>query len=152
MARRVEPTGPANRERFQSAEKVGIDVEVVRPMTRAERLARRVCTDREIESLEGISEADRDTALLRLWTCKEAGLKAIGTGLRGGMRNVEVDLKPGGTMRLRQLCGELEGWTLLTVDIKPHLLCTIVIRGEGWQIVTRRWQPSTTGGSECLLG
>jgi len=124
---------------------IGVDVEVVRRLDRVERLARRVCTEREIEALEKVSNADRHAALLRLWTCKEAGLKAIGTGLSGGMRNVEVDLEPGQPPRLRRLCGEVDGWTLSAVDLKEDLMCTIVIKGAARRLVCRRWQLPLAG-------
>jgi len=127
-----------------ASEELGVDVEVVRSLTRRDRLARRICTDREIEALESMSKTERETALLRLWTCKEAGLKAIGTGLRGGMRNVEVDLQSGRPPRLRHLRGEIDGWTLLPVELQATLLCTIVIKGEGWRLVSKTWPPHST--------
>jgi len=131
-----------------ASDEIGVDVEVVRPLNRLERLARRICTDREIEALEKMSNTDRHAALLRLWTCKEAGLKAIGTGLSGGMRNVEVDLEPGRPLRLRQLCGEIDGWTLSAVDLQADLLCTIVIKGEGRSLVSQRWQLPLAGAAD----
>jgi len=131
-----------------ASDEIGVDIEVARPLTRLERLARRICTDRELEALEKISKADRNAALLRLWTCKEAGLKAIGTGLSGGMRNVEVDLRPGQQPRLLRLCGEVEGWTLLPVDLQTDLICTIVIRGEGRLLVSQQWPLPLAGTAD----
>ena len=131
-----------------ASDEIGVDVEVVRRLNRSERLARRICTDREIDAFEKMPDADRKASLLRLWTCKEAGLKAIGTGLSGGMRNVEVDLQPGAPLRLRRLCEEVDGWTLLTVDLQPNLLCTIVIRGECRLLVTHQWQLSLAGAED----
>jgi 4'-phosphopantetheinyl transferase len=122
-----------------ASDEIGVDVEVARRLKRFERLARRICTDREIETLERMSPRDRDAALLRLWTCKEAGLKAIGTGLSGGMRNVEVDLEPGRPPRLRRLCGEVDSWTLAPVELEKDLVCTIVIKGDGRRLVSRPW-------------
>jgi len=123
-----------------ASDEIGVDVEVVRPLNRLERLARRICTKLEIDALEKMSQTDRNAALLRLWTCKEAGLKAIGTGLSGGMRNVEVDLEASRPPRLRRLCGEVDGWTLLTVDLGEDLLCSIVIKGETKRLDCRRRQ------------
>jgi 4'-phosphopantetheinyl transferase len=118
-------------------DEIGIDVEVARHVKRLERLARRICTEREIDLLENMSNADRNTALLRLWTAKEAGLKAVGTGLSGGMKNVEVEFEPARPPRLRQLCGEFDGWTLSAVDLRPGLVCTIVVKGEGRRLIKR---------------
>jgi 4'-phosphopantetheinyl transferase len=116
---------------------IGIDIEIVRPLGRRDRLARRICTDRELEALARTPGEERDAQLLRLWTCKEAALKAIGTGLPGGARNVEVELPPGGPPKLTYLMGESDGWALLFPDLSPDLLCSAVVRGSNWRAVIR---------------
>ncbi len=123
---------------------LGVDVEVVRPLARRERLALRICTERELEAFETIPEAERDAALLRLWTCKEAALKAVGTGLSGGVRNIEIHLRPDGPPRLHRLRGEVEGWTLLPAMLSPEVVCTIVVRGDGVQGNIRPWSFQST--------
>ena len=118
---------------------LGVDLEVLRPLPRRERLARRICTASELAALSRIAAGQRDAALLRLWTCKEAALKAIGVGLAGGVRNVEVELDGGGGRRLERLCGESDGWELLPVDLGPRLACSIVVRGSGYTAITRHF-------------
>jgi 4'-phosphopantetheinyl transferase len=110
---------------------LGIDLEVVRELRNADSLARRICTDRELERFERLPESERDAALLRLWTCKEAGLKAVGLGLSGGLRNVELELGADRSARLRRLCGEVDGWALLAVDLGPELECSVIVRSTG---------------------
>jgi phosphopantetheinyl transferase len=56
----------------------GIDVEI---MTAAQDLPWNVLHPREREMLSTMSEAPRHEAFLRLWTLKEAYLKALGVGL-----------------------------------------------------------------------
>lgn len=114
---------------------LGVDVEIKRPLRMPDRLARRICTDRELAQLGRIPPNERDAALLRLWTCKEAGLKALGLGLAGGVRNVAVELDPGGPPRLRWLCGDSAGWSMLAADPGPEAICTVVISGSGWRLV-----------------
>ncbi len=123
---------------------LGVDIEVLRPLARQERLARRICTERELEAFQAIPEAQRDAALLRLWTCKEAALKAVGIGLSGGLRNIEIDLQPDGPPRLRQLRGEADGWTLLPVALNPELVCSIIIQGNRWQVGIQPWSIHST--------
>lgn len=61
---------------------IGVDAErASRPMYRS-GLGRRVCTQAELASLTGLPEEERDAALVRLWTLKEAYSKAIGQGMR----------------------------------------------------------------------
>lgn len=115
---------------------VGVDIEAHRRLARHERLADRVCTEQELELLRKTPREERHDLLLRLWTCKEAALKAIGTGLPGGTRNVEVELPAGGGQRLKRLPGGVEGWSLLFPDLHPNLLCSVVVRASGWRTVS----------------
>jgi len=123
---------------------IGVDLEVVRLLGRRRRLARRICTDRELEALVAVPDDDRDAAILRLWTCKEAALKAVGTGLSGGVRNIEIDLRPDGPPRLHRLRGEVEGWTLLPATLSPEVVCSVVVRGDGPQVSIRHWDFQST--------
>lgn len=123
---------------------LGVDLELLRPLARPEGLAQRICTAAELAAWEKLSGGDRDAALLRLWTAKEAALKALGTGLGGGLRNVELELDGSRPPRLRRLCGAADGWQLLAADPAPGLVCTVVVRGGGWRVVRRPLPPSAT--------
>jgi len=116
---------------------IGVDVEGLRPLPNPDRLARRICTDRELEQLAAIPDLEFGACLLRLWTFKEAALKAVGLGLPGGLRNVEVDFRPGKPPQLRRLREHVNGWSLLTAEVDPSLLCSIVVRGADWRLVSR---------------
>jgi 4'-phosphopantetheinyl transferase len=62
--------------------RIGVDVELVdRPMLGI-GIEAQVCTPHELSMLGSIAEARRNSALVRLWTLKEAYSKAIGQGLR----------------------------------------------------------------------
>ena len=112
---------------------VGVDIELPRSLARSERLARRICTERELEALRQAPEGAHDNLLLRMWTCKEAALKAIGIGLSGGVRNVEVEIPANGTPRLTRIPGRDRDWSLLFADVDHDALCTVVARGFGWR-------------------
>ena len=62
-------------------EAVGIDIERSPPHAGLNTLMPTICAPVEIAELEPLSLADREVALLALWTRKEALLKAFGTGL-----------------------------------------------------------------------
>jgi len=122
-----------------ASEEIGVDVEGLRTLANPGRLARRICTPDELEQLDALSEEEAGAALLRLWTFKEAALKAVGLGLPGGLRNVDVDFRRGKPPQLRRLREHRNGWSLLTADVDPRLLCSIVVRGAEWRLVTRRF-------------
>lgn len=70
--------------------RVGVDVEAVREVGPA--LARRCLSPAELSWLDHAADApDRRERFLRLWTAKEAYLKAIGTGLGTDPRTVTTD-------------------------------------------------------------
>ncbi len=67
----------------QRAAPIGVDLEVLRPVEAAMALARRHYTSAEQAAVEQAGDdAARHAAFLRVWTRKEACLKAVGLGLR----------------------------------------------------------------------
>ena len=127
-----------------SSAEVGVDLEVARTLRHNHGLARRVCTDREIEMLARAPEEERDALLLRLWTCKEAALKAVGIGLSGGARNVEAEIPLNGAPRLSRLLDETDHWSLLFPALVPGLLCSVVVKGCDWRAESRQFSLHST--------
>jgi 4'-phosphopantetheinyl transferase len=66
---------------FALEREVGVDVEVLRTIDDAAQLARRFFSPDEAAQLEREPASNRSAAFLRLWTCKEACVKAFGAGL-----------------------------------------------------------------------
>ncbi|UPG96438.1 4'-phosphopantetheinyl transferase family protein [Luteibacter aegosomatissinici] len=63
------------------AETIGVDIETVPLKVNLEELMPTFCTPQEITAIEALPSYDRAHELLRLWTRKEALLKAFGVGL-----------------------------------------------------------------------
>jgi 4'-phosphopantetheinyl transferase len=121
-----------------ASDEIGVDIEVSRALRDRDRLARRICTQDELLQLSDLPESERTDALLALWTFKEAALKAIGTGLPGGLKNVEVDFGSPRSPRLVRLLGSGDQWSLMTTDFGiDGLLCSVVVRGRPRQLVGR---------------
>lgn len=85
---------------------VGVDVEEDRPVDWT-LLAPAVLHSRELRAVHAMVPHQRASALLRVWTRKEALLKADGVGLRQPPASVEVDpqAREGGTEPLRHTGG-----------------------------------------------
>lgn len=64
---------------------VGVDIESVDRAADMPEIAGRVCHPDELHALAALPEAERARALLSLWVCKEALLKAAGIGMAVGM-------------------------------------------------------------------
>ncbi|KVG67682.1 4'-phosphopantetheinyl transferase family protein [Burkholderia pseudomultivorans] len=67
------------------AGRVGIDIESCRRPTDWRALTREVCTPAESAYLDSLPDAARAPAFMRVWAAKEALLKALGTGIVGGL-------------------------------------------------------------------
>lgn len=71
---------------------VGVDVEPVRPLPEAEGIASRFFAPEERLARVACAACERDEAFLRLWTRKEAYLKALGVGLSRPLADFAVSL------------------------------------------------------------
>lgn len=73
---------------------VGVDVERIRPMRDADRIAERFFSAREAAAFRNVTAAEQDTAFFSLWTRKEAWLKATGDGISESLSKFEVTFLP----------------------------------------------------------
>lgn len=71
----------------------GVDIEGARANDGL-RLARRHFAATEIAYLESLPDHARQDGFLRLWTLKEAAVKALHQGLAGNMRRLVFDVRP----------------------------------------------------------
>lgn len=90
---------------------VGIDVEAADPRRDFAGLVHRFFADEERQQFVRLPEPLRRRAFLRGWTCKEALLKGIGSGVRD-LQNCAVCLDPDAPPRV--LRSPQPGWRLAT--------------------------------------
>jgi 4'-phosphopantetheinyl transferase len=82
-----------------SGDEVGIDIERVRPVASQEALARRYFSPREQQLVATLAEGKARELFFRLWARKEACLKLVGTGLQGGLAELEaLEVAPQGSV------------------------------------------------------
>ena len=74
---------------------LGIDVELIKPESAGEDIARRYFSAREVSDLLTLPPEERVAAFFRCWTRKEAYLKATGMGLQTPLDSFSVSLLPG---------------------------------------------------------
>lgn len=68
---------------------VGLDIEILRPVLQATKLAKRFFSEPESEHIQKTSANTRSLEFLKLWTRKEAVIKAAGVGIAPHL-NLEV--------------------------------------------------------------
>jgi 4'-phosphopantetheinyl transferase len=124
--------------------RVGVDLEYLsRTLSEVEPLAQRFFAAREYADLMALPAEQRRSAFLRLWTCKEAVLKAIGTGL-GGLEQIEIPQSSAPEFQLTTGVGKtIAHWSILQLAsdlITPDLdyVGALAIEGDSWQLCC--WQ------------
>jgi 4'-phosphopantetheinyl transferase len=73
---------------------IGIDVEAVRPIKDAEKIAARFFSSQESAALAALDPDERNAGFLHCWTRKEAVIKALGGGLSIPLDSFAVSLQP----------------------------------------------------------
>jgi 4'-phosphopantetheinyl transferase len=117
--------------------RLGIDIEAERPLTDAALLARRILGPRERALFDAVPETERGAALLAAWTRKEAVLKAIGTGISGGLTSIEVLADIDGYAA--RYTGEPSArWSVRALSMAPGFHGAIAIEGQAPSLLS--WQ------------
>ena len=110
---------------FARGQALGIDLERVDRRLSLDGIARRFFTAAETLALQRLPEHARLRAFLRLWTHKEAVLKALGVGIGHGLERVEFELDADGEiaslLRIAPECGFPAQWQLQRLDPAPDL-------------------------------
>jgi 4'-phosphopantetheinyl transferase len=117
---------------------IGVDVELIRPLDDALRIARAHFAADEAAALAALPTHDVNSAFFGLWTRKEAFVKALGTGLSLPLDRFSVSLPPAPARVLRAVAGS--DWTLSEIDAGPGYAATVAVRAAG-ATVDRRVYP-----------
>lgn len=107
---------------------VGIDLERIRPVERAERIAERLFSAHERDALRGLDAKAREHAFFKAWTRREAYGKATGAGLAA------------------DAAGQAD-WTTRTLEPAPGFVAALAVQGTGWQLMEAPW-PVEGDGNE----
>jgi len=113
---------------------LGVDLETPRRPRPVIELARRFFTPAEAAALAALPEAGRQGAFLRLWTCKEAVLKAQGHGLAGGLDSVAFSLGPGEPIPIPQTPAAGVAWQVRCAAPAPDYVGAVAWRGDNRSI------------------
>ncbi len=114
----------ANRE-------VGVDVEQMRPIPRALRVAKRFFSEEEYAFLASLSPAELDRAFLSIWVRREGTAKARGDSVWRGLaswKNGDMD---------RKIAAAIPKWTVEQLDLGDEFVGVVVARGDDWRVTMR---------------
>jgi 4'-phosphopantetheinyl transferase len=109
---------------------VGIDIEAVRVLSDADRLAGRFFSDAEWSAYRALAPADRPLGFFNCWTRKEAFIKAQGDGFGYPLDHFDVSLVPGEAARLLRVgdqTGDSCGWRMMSFTPAPGFVGAIAM-------------------------
>jgi 4'-phosphopantetheinyl transferase len=115
---------------------VGIDLEYLRPMPDAEKLANRFFCTGEFEAIASLPQERKKDAFFHIWTFKEAYLKANGEGLIG-LESVEVSLNYQHSNALLNIKNNSQisaGWSCIKLLPALGYVGALVVEGHGWDL------------------
>jgi 4'-phosphopantetheinyl transferase len=121
---------------------IGVDVEAVRPIADALRIAAAHFAADEVTALAGAPRSAVERRFFGLWTRKEAVVKALGSGLSLPLDRFSVSVPPEAP-RLVRAAGDaswnLDGpWSLAEVDCGRDHVATVAIRSAEAEITCHR--------------
>jgi 4'-phosphopantetheinyl transferase len=106
---------------------LGIDVELVKPESAGEAIARRYFSTREVADLLALPPESRVQAFFHCWTRKEAYLKATGMGLQTPLDSFSVSLI---SSQPAQFLGGVESrWNLVSFQAHDEYVAALVYDG-----------------------
>lgn len=124
---------------------VGVDVEHVERRADIEQLAPAVFSQLERAQLAELAGDDRRTRFFRLWTLKEAYIKAVGKGLSLPLRSITLELPAGEQPRLRfaaPLSDDGKEWWLDVHAPRPsHVLAIALNAAPPVRATIHEWSP-----------
>lgn len=127
---------------------VGVDVERIRTLFEAEDLVSRFFSKREADEFRALTEDQKPVAFFRLWTRKEAWLKATGEGIAHLLDQVEVSVLPAEPLRLLRLpegFSPPSDWSLCDLAPGPGFAAALAMPIPGAQPECRRWHHEGMG-------
>ena len=117
---------------FALQREVGVDVEVRRTVEDAEQLAARFFSPGEAAQLRELSEPERSAEFLRLWTYKEACVKALGEGLAFPLDGIEIHANDA-------------RWTLFPIPQCELVAGAAVVAGDECEAAFLNFTPPSSG-------
>lgn len=122
--------------------KVGIDVELIRPIDNLMGIAKSFFSPNETAELRSLSDEMKPRGFLNCWTRKEAYIKAKGRGLSIPLSQFDVSLLPdeeAALLRTEWNPEEARHWAIRDLPFVPGYAAALVAEGHDWELKHAWW-------------
>lgn len=121
---------------------IGVDLEETRPVPEAVQIAERMFSAAEQRALIALPQEEREAAFLRIWTRKEAFIKAQGGGVWTGLDRFDVSIGAAATLlAVDGSPAEAARWTMRALHPGPGYLAALVTEGPADPVSLFAWHP-----------
>jgi 4'-phosphopantetheinyl transferase len=127
---------------FTRSHQIGVDIEYIRPITKADQIVARFFSAHEHAMWQQIPKDQKQEAFFHIWASKEAYIKARGEGLSMHLDQFDVSFAPGRPTALliaSRTSGESSRWLLRTLQPGPDYVAALVVEGYDWQLKCWDW-------------
>lgn len=134
---------------------VGVDVEEIEATVDVAALAAIALSDAERRALEEVAPAERCRCFYAAWTCKEAVLKAEGTGLGSGLATVEVPFAAVAAIASREsgpvdfVTGARSQWRVRAWMLADSVACAVAAPNVDWAVSCFAIAAPASWGDTC---
>jgi 4'-phosphopantetheinyl transferase len=116
---------------------IGIDIERVRANLSFDKIAKRFFTTAEFEKLSSLAHEEFIEGFFKLWTHKEAYIKAKGRGLSIPLNQFAVTINRDQTVRIKEIGinpDEEHGWSFHSLTPAPGYSAALAVEGKNLRI------------------
>lgn len=116
---------------FTSVGEIGIDIEWTKRKVEVENIARRFFSMSEYQQLTALPKSQREEAFYRIWTRKEAFIKAVGDGLSFPLDQFEVSIDEVAELSRTYWDPNAKNlWSMKSLSLPKGYVGAFVVRGR----------------------
>lgn len=125
---------------FSGGRALGVDLEEIDSRTAHPAIADKFFAPGERSIILAHSPSERPHIFTRLWTLKEAYLKALGLGLTQPLNSFEIGFEGGAPKLVTPLKTHPGDWCLRELDVAPGYAAAICVEGSDCELISRDWE------------
>lgn len=129
---------------FAYSRNIGVDVEYINSALQIDDIVPVLFSSEEAAHYENVNECEQQLDyVLRLWTLKEAYVKAKGVGMHEPFEHIFFDFDPKGVPLLRRSLHDhdISQWSVSSVNIDTDYIISLVYDGPLAHISQKQWLP-----------
>ncbi len=125
---------------------VGVDLEREREIADMEQVVAMICSPRQIAEFRGLRNEERTVAFYRIWTRKEAWLKATGNGITTSLEEIEPSFGADDPPRYKRVSAEspipAHVWKLYSFVPRQGFIAALALSADAQSVVHQTWTES----------